>query len=428
MLQNKWRLISLALIGVIGILAGAVYAASHGGTEVRILGLRHDDGRVEVALEQINEDGSRGEVIRPEQRIIPADVTDRWLRSSPVTVQVVHAHDDGMMEDPMPEAAMPSDEGTADLYCIVHHGADTDPFWIGFNGFAHAGAAGLGLANVEVHSEPIVADQAAAVADCVDRGAVGIASTIPDLDGLRDALTGARASGAVLITFNSGAEVAGQVGSTVHYGLDDAAAGRLAGQEFNNAGATGLVLCVIHEEVNIGLSDRCDGLEDTYGGSVVRVTLPAGSLTDPVAAGTALAGGIMANRAAGVLVLNGALAQVATGTVAAIDSDAIVGVNGASVAAPFLVNSGDLLFAINDGGQVQATHVTLALKNVDANPGARALLALSASQAQGTTMMLMRPLVLNQDYISNLPADWEAQACALAAQHAPQLASAFCDQ
>ena len=108
MSKNKWRLFSLALIGVIGIIAGAVYAASGGETEVRILGLRHDDGRVEVALQQANDDGTWGERIRPEYRVIPADVTGQWLHSSPVTVHVARA-DDSMMEDSMAEDVMPSE-------------------------------------------------------------------------------------------------------------------------------------------------------------------------------------------------------------------------------------------------------------------------------------------------------------------------------
>ncbi len=430
MLSKQWRLLSLALLAIIGIVAGAVFAAGHGDTEVRVSAYRHDDGRVEVGLQQRAADGSWGERSLAQNRFLRPGVTGEWLHSSPIPVHVAHDDDDdAMSDDIMSEPVAPPEPPPATaLHCIVHHGSDNDQFWLAFNGFAQGGAAGLGVANVEIHSEPDIADQAAAITDCVDRGAVSIASTIPDLDGLQAALIGARSSGAILITFNSGADVAGLVGSTVHYGLDDNGAGQLAGREFNNAGATGTILCVLHEPVNIGLEDRCDGLASTYNGEVERLQLPEDGLTNPFSAGTAIAGGIMAHEAAGVVVLNGALAPLATETVSRSGSDALVGVIGASIAAPFLVDDGALLFAIDDGSQVQATHVTLAIKNVDANPAARALLALSASQAQGTTLLLMRPLVLNQDYISNLPDDWRAQSCALVNQLAPQLASAFCDQ
>ncbi len=422
MSQHRWKLVSLALIGVIGIIAGAVYATSGSETEVRILGIRHDDGRVEVALQQANDDGTWGERIRPEYRVIPAGVTGAWLHSSPVSVHVAPAGD-SMMED-----SMPSDGGPAELYCVIHHGADDDPFWNNFNLVARQNALELGLTNVEISGEPDIAAHAAAIDDCVDRGALGIASSIPDIDGLRDSLIAARTSGAFLVTFNSGADVAGLVGSTVHYGLDDHGAGRLAGREFNEAGATGTVLCVIHEEVNIGLRDRCDGLASSYGGAVERLQLPAGSLTDPVAAGTAIGAAMVTNQAGGVLVLNATLSNAAIGAAQHLGGQALVGSVGRSQFSLAQVYEGRLLFAIDDGDLVQASHVMLALKNVDSSPSARAMLALTAQQAPETTTMLIRPVALNMAYIDNLPPGWQQQICALAMQIAPDQAPSFCNQ
>ena len=406
MVQHKWRLVSLALIGVIGIIAGAVYAASDGDTEVRVSALRHDDGRVEVAVQQRDAEGDWGERIKPELRYVPNDRTGVWLNSSPVAVQ----------------------DAPAELFCIIHHGADDDTFWTSFNLVALQNASELGLTNVEIRGEPVVADQAAAIDDCVERGALGIASSIPDHTGLKDSLTAARTSGAFLVTFNSGADVAGLVGSTIHYGLDDRGAGELAGREFNEAGATGAVLCVIHEEVNIGLQDRCDGLESTYAGSVERVTLPAGSLSDAEAAGTAMAEAIGAHEAAGVLVLNPTLAHVAIGTVSTLGSETLIGSVGRTEFSLLQVIGGQMLFAIDDGEIPQASHVILALKNVDSSPSARAILAITASQAPETTTMLIRPIVLNQAYIDNLPPGWQQQICALATQIAPDQALSLCDE
>ena len=408
MVQHKWRLVSLALIGVIGIIAGAVFAASDGDTEVRVSALRHDDGRVEVAVQQRDAEGDWGERIKPDLRFVPTDRTGVWLNSSPV--------------------AVPSDEASAELFCIIHHGADDDTFWTSFNLVALQNASELGLTNVEIRGEPVVADQAAAIDDCVERGALGIASSIPDHAGLKDSLTAARTSGAFLVTFNSGADVAGLVGSTIHYGLDDRGAGELAGREFNEAGATGAVLCVIHEEVNIGLQDRCDGLESTYAGSVERVTLPAGSLSDAEAAGTAMAEAIGAHEAAGVLVLNPTLAHVAIGTVSTLGSEALIGSVGRTEFSLLQVIGGQMLFAIDDGEIPQASHVILALKNVDSSPSARAILEITASQAPETTTMLIRPIVLNQAYIDNLPPGWQQQICALATQIAPDQTLSLCDE
>ena len=422
MVQHRWRLISLALIGVIGLIAGAVYAASQADTEVRVSALRHDNGTVEVAVQQRDAEGNWGDRIKPEYRFVPTDRTGVWLNSSPVAVQVAPA------SEHMPEIAMPADAAPAELYCIIHHGADDDSFWTNFNLIAQQNASELGLTNVEISGEPDVGEHAAAINDCIERGALGIASSIPDLEGLQDTLIAARTSGAFLVTFNSGADVAGLVGSSVHYGLDDRGAGALAGREFNEAGATGTVLCVIHEEVNIGLQDRCDGLESTYAGSVERVTLPAGSLSDPVAAGTAMGQAIGAHQAAGVLVLNPTLSHVAIGTVSFLGSETMIGSVGRSQFSLVQVYEGQMLFAIDDGDVAQASHVILAMKNIDSSPSIRAMLALTAAQAPETTTMLMRPVALNQAYIDNLPPGWQQQICALAMQIAPDLAPSFCNQ
>ena len=423
MLRNKWRLISIGLLAVIAIIAGAIYAAHpNADAEVRVGAKRHDDGRVEVALQQRDAEGGWGELQRPDARFLPADVTGEWRMSSPVAVASAMAASDAM--GAMPDAPTGSDN----LYCVIHHGADDDPFWINFDTVVRTNAWELGLSNVEIHSTTDISEHAAAIMDCADRGAWGVASSIPDLDGLRDALIAVRTSGAFLVTFNSGDEVAGLVGSTVHYGLNDRVAGELAGREFNTAGATGTLLCVIHEEVNLALPERCEGLESVYGGSVVQVTLPAGSLTDPIASGRAIGEAIVANQAVGVLVLNGGLINTAIGVVDFLGSDALVGAIGRSQFALVQVYEGQLLFAIDDGSNTQASHVMLSLKNVDSSPSIRAMLATTALQAAETTTMLIRPWSLNQEYISNFPEGWQEQICALAMQLAPDQAPAFCQQ
>ena len=180
--------------------------------------------------------------------------------------------------------------------------------------------------------------------------------------------------------------------------------------------------------MNLGLQSRCDGLESTYNGEVVDIQLPAGSLTDTMSAGTAIGEALSANQAAGVLVPNAQLIDAALSAVQDLESDAQVGVVGRSADAFLLVLSGQLLVSISDGGLPQASHVMLALKNVDSSPSIRAVLALTASQAPETTTMLIRPAVLNLAYIENLPEDWRAQICALTEQFDPERSLSLCDQ
>lgn len=68
-----------------GAAVGGVFAATHGGGEVRVAAQRLDDGRVEVAIQEKQADGTWGERQRPTNRFLPADApSGRWLTSSAV--------------------------------------------------------------------------------------------------------------------------------------------------------------------------------------------------------------------------------------------------------------------------------------------------------------------------------------------------------
>ncbi|MYF23641.1 MAG: substrate-binding domain-containing protein [Chloroflexi bacterium] len=158
------------------------------------------------------------------------------------------------------------------LYCVISHGSDEDLFWdlSGETSVAAAGMLGINLRS-EVHLSG--AEQADAVRRCAADGAVAIATTLSEPEALKPAVQDAIAAGIPVISFNSGAEDASEVGTVLHISLDDHEAGRVAGNEFNRLGVEGLVLCVIHEPENQGLQDRCNGLEAAYAGSVERWTM-----------------------------------------------------------------------------------------------------------------------------------------------------------
>lgn len=155
------------------------------------------------------------------------------------------------------------------LYCVISHGSDEDLFWglSAETSVAAAGALGINLRS-EVHFTG--QDQAEAVRRCVADGAVAIATTLAEPDALKPAVQEALAAGVPVISFNSGAEDAAEVGTALHLSLDDYEAGRVAGREFNARGVEGHLLCVIHEPENQGLHDRCDGLEEAFAGTVER--------------------------------------------------------------------------------------------------------------------------------------------------------------
>ena len=84
----KTLLVVIAVLaGVAALSVGVVVATSHNSTEVRIAAKRLDDGRIEVALQQRELDGSWGDRLLPTRRFIPASGHEgRWLTSSPVEV------------------------------------------------------------------------------------------------------------------------------------------------------------------------------------------------------------------------------------------------------------------------------------------------------------------------------------------------------
>ena len=85
--RTGWLLAALALLAVIA--GGATWAATHSvETDVRIAAQRLNDGRVEFALQQ-RIGGQWSDRIKPSGRYLPVNApTDRWLRSTPVTLAV----------------------------------------------------------------------------------------------------------------------------------------------------------------------------------------------------------------------------------------------------------------------------------------------------------------------------------------------------
>ena len=127
------------------------------------------------------------------------------------------------------------------------------------------------------------ADQRAAIEQCSADGAAVIASTLAEPEAVTDSLLAAKAAGARIVTFNSGAGFAAAAGSEIHVALNDRDAGVRAAQRIGDLGVTGPIVCVIHEQGNIGLEERCEGLEAAYqGASVRRLHLTEGASDEQV--------------------------------------------------------------------------------------------------------------------------------------------------
>lgn len=103
----------------------------------------------------------------------------------------------------------------------------------------------------------------AAISQKVD----GLAVSVPNPDAIKAALQKAKDANIPIITLNSGADQFKALGAITHVGQDEAIAGQAAGARFKDEGAK-KVLCIIHEQGNVGLNERCDGVKQGFGGDV----------------------------------------------------------------------------------------------------------------------------------------------------------------
>ena len=311
---------ALSLIAIFALGMGAYHFAfpdanadSDGSAgEVRVATRSLDDGRVEVAVQQRAADADWGARQLPDARFLPADVESGvWRVSSGVPIAGVAAGPDS------PDTAVSAESGP--LFCLVSHGVRSDYFWRSLRGHARQAALESDL-NLRVYSSPDGEEQADAIRRCADDGAAVIAATLADPDAVGGALRDAKADGARILTYNSGAEFAAQIGSAFHIAMDDPGVGTLAGEEFVKRGVSGDIGCLIHEEANVGLEQRCEALAESYsGGDVHVIRLPEGAGAQAI--GRALARRLTSAdepRLEALLALNGQTLNVAMATVSQI--------------------------------------------------------------------------------------------------------------
>jgi simple sugar transport system substrate-binding protein len=149
---------------------------------------------------------------------------------------------------------------------VITHGSG-DSFWaVAKRGAEQAGKdLGVQVQYSESANDPQKQAQLidAAVTDKVD----GIAVSAPNPDALMEPLKKAADAGIPIITLNSGQSESADLGAITHVGQDETIAGEAAGSRLAEGGAQKL-LCVIHEQGNIGLNQRCDGAKQGFGGEV----------------------------------------------------------------------------------------------------------------------------------------------------------------
>ncbi|MFI0349132.1 sugar ABC transporter substrate-binding protein [Actinomadura sp. 9N407] len=149
---------------------------------------------------------------------------------------------------------------------MVTHSGPGDTFWDIVQKGAKAAAAKSNV-DFSYSADPDGGKQAQLVQAEIDKKVDGIIVTFAKPDALKDVVARATAAKIPVVSINSGADVSAKFGAIAHFGQDEAIAGEAAGRELAAIGAK-RALCVIHEQGNVGLEDRCAGAKKTFGGEM----------------------------------------------------------------------------------------------------------------------------------------------------------------
>jgi simple sugar transport system substrate-binding protein len=258
-----------------------------------------------------------------------------------------------------------SSDGDLTIAMITH--GDSGSFWSVVKKGAEdaADAEGVTLDYQESNNDP--EKQAQLIEAAVTSDVDGIAVSVPNADAIQGALQEAADAGIPVVTLNSGSTAWQDLGAITHVGQDEKIAGQGAGEKLAEAGGT-TMLCVIHEQNNSGLQERCDGAEETFGGKVedfqVTGTEDPSKTANEIAAKLQSDPGIDA-----VLTLNPDIAMAALEARDTAGSDAALATFDLSGDVVQAIEDGDILFAVDQQQYLQGylPVVFLALYDRNAN-------------------------------------------------------------
>ncbi|MFJ6841902.1 sugar ABC transporter substrate-binding protein [Streptomyces griseoluteus] len=148
---------------------------------------------------------------------------------------------------------------------LVTHQAPGDTFWDIVRKGAEAAAAKDNIKLV-YSADPSAGTQANLVQNAVDQKVDGIALTLAKPGAMKDVIARANLAKIPVVGLNSGLSDWKKLGLLQFFGQDESVAGEALGKKLNEVGAKRIV-CVIHEQGNVGLTQRCDGVKKTFSGT-----------------------------------------------------------------------------------------------------------------------------------------------------------------
>jgi simple sugar transport system substrate-binding protein len=254
--------------------------------------------------------------------------------------------DDGAAKDDSVDLTQSKDITIA----VITHG-EGDSFWAVVKKGAEQAGKDLGVTVKYSESNNNPEEQAQLIEAAITEEVDGIAVSAPDPDAITDPVKTAVDAGIPVITINSGAEESADMGAITHVGQTESIAGEGAGAQLKEAGAT-KIICIIHEQGNVGLNQRCEGAKKGFGGEVEN--LQVAGISDVSTTLTEIQSKLESDDSIdGVLALNPDIAVAARDAVAGAGSEAKVATFDLSGDVIKAIQNDEILFAVDQQQYLQ---------------------------------------------------------------------------
>jgi simple sugar transport system substrate-binding protein len=241
-------------------------------------------------------------------------------------------------------------QGSNLTFAMVTH-SDEGSFWSVVKKGAQQAAKDEGVKLIWSPSNNDPQKEAQLISAAVSQKVDGIAVSVPNADAIKGALAKAKSAGIPIITLNSGVDDFKALGAITHVGQSEGIAGEAAGKKLKADGAT-KVLCVIHEQNNIGLTQRCDGVKKGFGSGVSTVQVKG--TADIATSQTELKSKLQADKSIdAVITLNPDIAVAAVTAVKGASSKAKIATFDITPAVLKDIKAGTVLFAVDQQQYLQ---------------------------------------------------------------------------
>ncbi|WP_455432044.1 sugar ABC transporter substrate-binding protein [Streptomyces parvus] len=166
-------------------------------------------------------------------------------------------------------------------FAMVTHSGDGDTFWDIVQKGAEQAALKDNINFLYSHNDE-ANQQAQLVQTAIDKKVDGLIVSLAKPDAMKAVVAKAVKAGIPVVTVNSGSAESKEFGALTHIGQDETIAGEAVGDELNDRDRK-KVLCVLHEQGNVGHEQRCAGAKKTFDGTMQNLYVDGTNMPDVTA-------------------------------------------------------------------------------------------------------------------------------------------------